>query len=265
MIDLTDHKSIKSQNTSSKGNQFKWKVDGYWYKSDFLGYEGLSEVIASDILRCSNIQRFCEYEPELIKYNGTIRSGCKSRDFLNEGESLITLEQLGRLYKDSSIGYFLSGHYMTEDKIKIILDFLASLGISGVQRYITAIIEFDALILNVDRHTQNIVFLRNEDGLDTGVIFDNGAAFLSDTSEYQLGSSIEGSIRRACAKPFSHSFDIQKKILEEQFGYTFRTSYDKSMLRSSLDKCAGFYTDDILKRVEDIVTLQLERYPELRL
>ena len=44
--------------TSSKGNQNKWCKNGKWYKVDGLGYEALSEVVVSHLLRKSTITSF---------------------------------------------------------------------------------------------------------------------------------------------------------------------------------------------------------------
>ena len=46
---------------TSKGDQLKWKIDDRWYKADYMGYEGLSEVLVSDLLQKS----IC---PFLIKF-----------------------------------------------------------------------------------------------------------------------------------------------------------------------------------------------------
>lgn len=35
---------------TSKGDQLKWKIDDRWYKADYMGYEGLSQVLVSDRL-----------------------------------------------------------------------------------------------------------------------------------------------------------------------------------------------------------------------
>ena len=41
---LTTGKRIAE--TSSKGNQEKWREGGRWYKLDLFGYEGLAETVA---------------------------------------------------------------------------------------------------------------------------------------------------------------------------------------------------------------------------
>ena len=45
MIELHDHELIGHNRQSSKGDQLKWLHEGFWYKADYLGYEGYSEYI----------------------------------------------------------------------------------------------------------------------------------------------------------------------------------------------------------------------------
>ena len=40
MIELSKSELIGTNLRSSKGNQLKWLIDGYWYKADNNGYEG---------------------------------------------------------------------------------------------------------------------------------------------------------------------------------------------------------------------------------
>ena len=42
IIDLSKLEPQETLNHTSKGNQLKWKCDGYWYKADHMGYEGLA-------------------------------------------------------------------------------------------------------------------------------------------------------------------------------------------------------------------------------
>ena len=50
---LTTGKRIAE--TSSKGNQEKWRESGRWYKLDLFGYEGLAETVASRLLEHTNL------------------------------------------------------------------------------------------------------------------------------------------------------------------------------------------------------------------
>ena len=37
---------------TSKGNQLKWFEDGYWFKADQFGYEGIAEAVVTYFLQC---------------------------------------------------------------------------------------------------------------------------------------------------------------------------------------------------------------------
>ena len=86
MIELSKNDLIETKRKSSKGNQFKWTNNGYWYKADQNGYEGLSEYVVSKLLEKSNLKRdeFVSYDLEMIKYDGRIYNGCRSKNFLTK-------------------------------------------------------------------------------------------------------------------------------------------------------------------------------------
>ena len=86
--------------TSSKGNQEKWREDGRWYKLDLFGYEGLAETVASRLLEHTNLRErgfsFVPYRMEQLEVHRHKRTGCSSPDFLQEGEAILTLAELFR-------------------------------------------------------------------------------------------------------------------------------------------------------------------------
>ena len=67
---------------SSAGTQPKYYDNGYWYKTNNAGYEGLSEYLVSLLLSCSSIKEYVVYEECLV--NG--RKGCRSKSFLGKDE-----------------------------------------------------------------------------------------------------------------------------------------------------------------------------------
>jgi len=88
-----DERVMSSPN--SKGNQIKWRTRyGFWLKADDLGYEGLAEAVAFELLEGSNIQSYVPYTPCIITEEGVEYRGCASEDFLEIGESLITIHRL---------------------------------------------------------------------------------------------------------------------------------------------------------------------------
>src|SRR5690606_24507191 len=80
-----------------------------------------------------------------------------------------------------------------------------------VRLEIARLLAFDALILNEDRHTNNILFLYNpvEKTWQLAPIFDNGLSFLSDEKDYAPGKPLTILKRKVKAKPFNSSFSKQ--------------------------------------------------------
>lgn len=76
------------------GNQIKFLKDEYWYKINDVGDEGLAEELTSVILSCSNMRNHVKYER--CEING--KPGCRSKNFLGEGESFISLRRLYQHY-----------------------------------------------------------------------------------------------------------------------------------------------------------------------
>ena len=89
----------KIAETSSKGNQEKWLEDNRWYKLDQFGYEALAETFTSLFLERSNIEsdtpfHFTRYRMEKLNVHGRDRTGCSSENFLQPGQSIVTLSHL---------------------------------------------------------------------------------------------------------------------------------------------------------------------------
>ena len=93
-IDMTNYDIIKTKATSSRGNQMKWLLNEYWYKQDHMGYEGLSEVVVSQLLKKSNVTGFIEYEPIKIKYNLANKNGCLSHNFKSDEEIILEIPSI---------------------------------------------------------------------------------------------------------------------------------------------------------------------------
>lgn len=264
LIDLSYCDINIAEKTSSKGNQIKWNIGDFWIKSDGNGYEGLSEYVVSHILMKSNVDDFCRYNITNIKYKENELKGCVSKNFVPDSYDLITLEKLGLAYRNASIGEFLARPGFAEDRIDVVMKFLHELKIQGVEKYMTTLMELDSLTLNDDRHTNNIAFLRKDNILIPAPIFDNGGAFLSNTMEYSMRYNPRYLTTNVSAKPFSQSFEKQKRIFEDMYGKYFKTSFSKNDLRACLDYASAVYTDDqILKRVEIAFLEQMDKNKDL--
>ncbi len=213
----------KVAETSSKGNQEKWKDGGRWYKLDMFGYEGLAETVISRLLEHSSIEadtpfRFVRYQMERMNVHGRDRNGSSSEDFLNPGESIITLAQLFK--RDGRpLGETLNRLPSDKKRIAWLAEETAALtGLEMFPRYLTLLFEIDALFLNDDRHLNNIAVLEKGSRFDYCPIFDNGAGLLSDTQTAPMDIDPKALIRSAVARPFNTTFNRQVIHARNLFG-----------------------------------------------
>jgi len=86
-IDLSTYQEIKTQ-TSSKGNQSKFYQQGYWVKLDFMGYESLAEVIASELIQLTNIPPELHLPYGLAIYEGEGQQQYRYMPIFDNGLSL---------------------------------------------------------------------------------------------------------------------------------------------------------------------------------
>ena len=134
---------------------------------------------------------------------------------------------------------------------------------TGLQQYgaaLTQMLEWDSFVLNDDRHFNNIAYIYDE---ATGrfrlcPLFDNGAAFLSDTKfEYPLIKSVYGMMSNVHAKPFSESFDKQVKACENLYGVQLKIYSDISITPAVQQAIIEQYGKDLEERVSTIFAHQV--------
>lgn len=250
---------------SAKGNQSKYHIDNKWIKIDYLGYEAAAEYICSKILKHSNIENYVQYKIDNIEIERRTevisqKIGCISDNFLNNGVELITLSQLLDKHNISFDKLIKGG---TKEGIQNVVNFVEDkLHIENYGKYLTALLEFDALTLNEDRHINNIIFLCKDGQYIPGPFFDNGAAFLSDTSQdYPLDANPREMMRHVKAKPFSTSFEKQVTACHELYGKQLKIK--DFPIENSLQEVNKYYDNRISRRINTIYQIQKERYKEL--
>ena len=199
--------------TSSKGDQSKWRVSDKWVKQNTRGYEGQAEVLASLVLAHSTLQEneYVKYSLcEIILPDGEISIGCYSHDFRGKLQE-VTLERLFEANFTSTDPVLNDKSLSTNEKFERIMQQVQDFTGLDVRQEIARILAFDALILNEDRHTNNILFLFNpiEKSWQLAPIFDNGLSLLSDEKDYTPGKPLTILKRKVKAKPFNSSFSKQ--------------------------------------------------------
>ena len=237
---------------SSKGNQAKYTNGDIWIKTNYLGYEDYSEYFASRLLEYSNIQDFVKYD--LCTFDG--KDGCYSMDMLSDEEVLITLYKILDIYNITQKS--LDDMNSIQQRFNLVRDAVKDYTSLDITTYLSNLLAFDAVILNEDRHFNNIALIYNEitNSYREAPIFDNGLGFLADLNEYRLETSNLINMRNVKARPFSSSFKKQFRILTP----TIRFDKDKVIeLIETLN-----HSDDIkLKRIGYVLNQSVNNYKEL--
>ena len=216
----------KIAGTSSKGNQEKWydSATGYWYKLDQFGYEALAEALASALLEKSNIEKdtpftFVRYRMEKLSVRGRERSGCASRNFLEPGQSLITVNRLLSSYLGAHLMQKLARLPSDTRRIAYLAEATAEYtGLTEFPRYLTALFEVDALFCNDDRHLNNIAVIKRAEAYCYCPIFDNAAGLLSNTQLSQMDIAPKALIAQLRARPFYTTFTRQMNSARRLYG-----------------------------------------------
>lgn len=210
--------------TSSKGNQEKWCDDNIWYKLDQFGYEALAEAVTSEILEKSNIEsdtpfKFVRYSIEKVNVHNAERVACTSPNFLKQGEAIITLNKLLSSNIKVSLTEKLSRLTSDKKRIQYLVDATKEVtGLADFDKYLTLLFEIDSLIMNDDRHLNNIAVIEKNGKFDYCPIFDNGAGLLSNTQIYRMDIEPKGIMKSMVASPFFMTFNRELKAVRSLYG-----------------------------------------------
>ncbi len=257
---------------TSKGNQLKWKQDGYWYKVDQFGYEGVAETVVSSFLKKVAVPfAFVSYEQVKIVYEGKEYTGCRSRDFYEENTALqgymqIPLERLHRKYTGEGLADHLAHFREVDDRVFYTTDFVRNVtGLSRFDDYLTFLIQTDAFFLNEDRHTNNIAVLwkPETDEYEYCPYFDFGLSLFADTKEdFPLSLDFEACRKVIRAKPFSVDFDEQLDACEKIGANELRFPFRRGEMRKEAEaKLSDIECEESFKhRVIETLAYQAKKY-----
>lgn len=265
---LNAYSPVHKTGHTSKGDQRKWKIEDVWYKADYMGYEGLAEVLISNLLKKSSMRYpFVPYELVKIDYNGNSMNGCLSRDFRKQGQILIPLEKLYRQYTGESLAVKLMEFQDVKERIVYLVNHVEEItGIKNFGAYVTTMLEIDAFFLNEDRHTNNIAVLYDEktEKYSLSPFFDQGLCLFADTTQdYGLELDLEMCLEKIEAKPFCSDFDMQLEAAEELYGIQVHFGFDIQDVEKILEGASEFYPEEICRRVELLLRRQMRKYAYL--
>ena len=206
MFDIRiDNEFMVLQQGTSEGTQEKYYKDGYWYKLDQNGREGLAEYLTSKLLCFSDLPKesYILYEQGFI--NG--RPGCRSKNYLGPNEEFVTLYRLYYNEFGQNLAEVTSKMHNMEDRIDYVLRFVSESCSLDLTEYFQRIFTLDRIILNEDRHFNNLALIEEVDSFRPAPIFDNGCSLLTVNWSVNWHFSIQENVRRVTAKPFCGSHE----------------------------------------------------------
>lgn len=239
-ISITSLKPVQAGG-SSKGCMAKYYNDGYWYKEDSVGFESLAEVLSSRIARCTNaINPIVDYElVSLVYKSGAHHDGCRSKSFVDEHSYTQTAQRLAEASlreKDVSLTQ--------------IVGLLSSLYGQDMVDQLSSLLQLDRILINSDRHLNNVVILDNKDI----VSFDYGDALGADVSyEFPMNMSAMDCIKSATAKPSLTSHDAQCMLMSFSSQFVLQAVSD-TVIVSDIPACPA------LTRMCEIAQIQFKKY-----
>lgn len=178
---------------------------------------------------------------------------------------MITLERLFVSYYGESLMKSMGKIQNLEDRVRFLVDQVEKItNLHEFGSYLCELLTVDTLFLNEDRHMHNIAVLIDSNGkYQLCPIFDNGGCLLSDTTiDYPLNVEVELLIKTARSKTFCGSFDEQLDVVEHLYGQTIKFNFTRRDVKEVLDQ-EPYYSEDIKKRVLEIIQLQSRKYQYL--
>lgn len=269
MVELYSNDVVAA--TSSKGDQEKWyaALSATWYKLDSGAFEAMAETVASAIMLHSNIEselgyEVVEYRIETVTVHRRKHIACASKNFLQPDEEIVTLARLLKAELGDDYQRIFRSRKSVEKRLKTLVDAVADItGLDDFGRYLTLLFEMDALILNEDRHLNNIAVLYGPSGYKYCPLFDNGAGFMLDQALYPFDVETSGLISLPKAKPFRCAFSTQVRAARNLYGCQLRIDYAPEQLLNVIEDSVQAYPKPfqplLRDRVYDVVTHQRKR------
>lgn len=232
------------QRNSQGGNLFKWRIGNRFIKSQtfteinfrqqFL-YESYGEYIAYQVAReiGYDSDEVVPYRPIKISLpDGRQTVACESTSFVKSTDPEVRFYGIGSLQKRHRLaetcdlrGYQLY-QYLTDKSC-----------LKGYKTYIDKCLILDYIILNTDRHLNNIGYIGNikKDKWKIPPIFDNGSCLGCDkalTSDIKYQSDMLSLFR---SKPFYYDFDTQIQLVKSNI----KINHDISRVYKTIDRLEG--------------------------
>jgi len=131
----------------------------------------------------------------------------KAKNFLNNNEELITLYRLYFNEYGKDLSQVINKMDEMEERIDYVIRFVQkSCGID-IFKYLAKVLTLDRIILNEDRHLNNLALIFDGNSFKPSPIFDNGLSLLTGNQSVNWNFSVSENVKRVIARPFSGSHE----------------------------------------------------------
>ena len=225
MIDVEISSDYLMRETgTSEGTQVKYYKDDYWYKLDNRGNEGLVEYLVSKFLTFTDLSPSEYVAYEQVDING--RRGCRSRNFLKGDGEFVTFYRLYQNEQGEDLSKVIGMMDAMEERIEYTVRFIKESCGSDVTDYLKKIFTLDRIILNEDRHLNNLGLVYMGGRFAPAPIFDQGLSLLTANQSVNWRLPVEENVRRVVARPFSGSHEKMWEYFGEGFGVDARAVFE---------------------------------------
>ena len=239
---------IVIQEGTSEGTQIKYRKNNFWYKKDNRGREGLSEYLVSRFMDFTSLESYEYIRYEEGKINGN--SGCRSKNFLTGEDELITFYRLYYNEVGKDLSKVIATMDTMEERIEYVIDFIKASCDLDIREYLSRVLTLDMIILNEDRHLNNLAIIMRGDEFMPAPIFDNGVSLLTANQSVNWNFPMKDNVKRVVARPFSGSHEK----MVEYLGVGFKVDMIET------EKWLKTEPDSLEKKV---LLYQLERYKDI--
>lgn len=178
----------------TKGSQVKYLKDGYFYKLNKHGNEGLTEYLVYTLLKHSTLAKELVLSYEYCYINKKL--GCRSGNFLSADECFYTMEHLfSTVTGKHGLAEVLASFSSAAERLEYILDIIESLGFprQDYRNYMQVLMQVDLLAENCDRHVHNYGLIFKDGVFRLPPVFDNGLSLKTDREKYSAACTLSGS------------------------------------------------------------------------
>jgi len=104
-----------------------------------------------------------------------------------------------------------------EERVEYVIEFIRQSCSLDVRDYLRKVMTLDMLVLNEDRHLNNLAVIMKDNQFIPAPIFDNGVSLLTANQSVNWNFSIEENVQRVIARPFSGSHEKMVSYLGKGF------------------------------------------------